>query len=96
MSPELRAAIAAANTEPPGPVYDWRGFFAIGPRCVTPSDVLARLIDAAKLAKADVHYAPDPVAQQRAYRTYKGRREYGRRRRQYQSHGPAAFYGALS
>jgi hypothetical protein len=62
-----------------GPEHNARGFFAIGPQCVTPSDVLAALIDAAKLQLAATHYAPNPREQRRAMRLYSARE--ARRRR---------------
>jgi hypothetical protein len=62
-------AICAAE----GSEHNARGLFAIGPQFVTPSDVLSKLIDAAKLQLADQHYAPDPREQRRAMRLYSGR-----------------------
>lgn len=59
-----------------------RGFLVDGPRFVTPSDLLARLIDAARLSLTAPHYAPDPREQRRAHRLMAGRAvaaRYGRR-----------------
>jgi len=60
--------------------HNARGFFVIGPQCVSPSDVLAKLIAEAKLELAAVHYAPDPREQRRAMRLYSAR--YAQQRRE--------------
>jgi hypothetical protein len=62
----------------------------IGPQQVNPSDVLARMIDNARLALTETHYAADPREQRRQHVVYTGRR------RQYQRHGVAEFYAAVA
>lgn len=54
----------------------------IGPQFITPSDVLAKIIDEAKLALEESHYRADPVEERRARRILQGRataHRYGRR-----------------
>jgi hypothetical protein len=86
LSPELQEAIAAADADErdqkPSPAYR-RGLFALGPQFVTPSDVLAKLIAAARGKLDEVHYAPSPVELERADRR--------RMRRKYKAHGRAEF-----
>ena len=56
-------------SEPPERTHNARGFLIIGPQCVNPSDVLAKLI-------ADTHCpitAADPREQRRAMRLYSAR-----------------------
>jgi len=64
------------------PEHNARGFFVIGPQCINPSDVLAKLIAEAKLQLAAQHYAPDPREQRRAMRLYSGREAQRQRDRQ--------------
>lgn len=88
MSPELQAAIAAAQAaevnQKPSPAYR-RGLFVLGPQFVTPSDVIAKLIDAARGKLTEEHYAPSPDAERKAHVANKARR------RKYPSHGPTQF-----
>jgi hypothetical protein len=51
-----------------------RGLFAIGPQYVGPSDVLAAMIDSAKLALSEAEYAPSDDEVRRARKKYKARR----------------------
>lgn len=77
----------------PCPERNARGFFVEGPQAVNPCDVLAKLMDEAKLAKADEHYAPAPEAERKQLVTNRGRQAY---RRRYPTHGPAEFVYALT
>lgn len=93
MSPELAAAIAAADQVKQGPAYDQRGLFAAGPQMVTPSDVLARLMDEARGTVPEKYFAPDPHAQRHQVVAYRARTAY---RRRYPTHGPGEFWFTLS
>lgn len=58
------------NNESPdfsGPEHNARGLFVGGPQFVSPSDVLAKLIDAARGKLTDEHYAPSPDAERKAH-----------------------------
>ena len=93
MSPELQAAVAAASDVTEGPAYR-RGLLAIGPQEVNPSDVLARLIDAAKGTVPDgAHYAPSPEGQRKQKVTYRSREAL---RRKYAAHGIPEFLRELA
>lgn len=59
---------------------------------VNPSDVLGKLIDMAKLALTEAHYAPDPIEERRSLKIQRGRTAY---RRRYPSHGRSEFYSNL-
>ena len=80
-------------SSPEGPEHNARGLFAAGPQLVTPSDVLARLMDEAKGTVPEKYFAPDPMAQRRQTVVYRARTAF---RRRYPTHGPGEFWFKLT
>jgi hypothetical protein len=76
-----------------GPEHNARGLFVAGPQMVNPSDVLARIIDAAKGRITDQHYAPTPDAERKKHVRQKGREAL---RRKYAVHGIPEFLRQLA
>lgn len=68
--PPLRVSMPQDRPER---THNSRGFLIIGPQCVSPSDVLANMIDGARLSLSEPHYAPNPNEQRRAMRIYSAR-----------------------
>jgi hypothetical protein len=89
--------VLSGTTGCPEREHNARGFFAIGPQCVTPSDLLVRQIEFAQLPVSifAAHYRADILEDRRAQRIHTGRRNYRARRRSYVRHGLAEFYGLL-
>src|SRR5688572_14118539 len=70
--PPILASMADSD-DGPHHEYDRRGLYAEGPKFTTPSDLLGRMIDGAKLARAEIHYAPDPTEERRSLRISRGK-----------------------